>query len=148
MSWRALYSINISPYDIYELNERLELLIYISYQYLQLLQTIDIQTTKYCPGYQATATNPKTIAAINAQRLCPTSNVPAPLPAGVTVAEPEPLARDPEAPLCAADAADDAAEAAEEAADERALDADALIEEKAEEATAEIEEATSDGTLL
>jgi hypothetical protein len=80
------------------------------------------------------------MAAISAQRLCPTSKVPAPLPAGDTLAEPEPLAREPLALL-------DAALAADEAADRSALDAEAEMDEIAEEACAEMEEETAAGTL-
>jgi len=82
------------------------------------------------------------MAAISAQRLCPTSKVPAPLPAGDTLAEPEPepLAREPLA-------LPEAALAADEAADKSALDAEAEMAEIAEEACAEMDEETAGGTL-
>jgi len=82
------------------------------------------------------------MAAIIAQTLCPTSKVPAPLPAGDTLAEPEPeaLAREPLALT-------DAPLAADEAADRSALDAEAEMDEIADEACAEMDEETAAGTL-
>jgi hypothetical protein len=77
--------------------------------------------------YQTTTANPKPMATISAQRLCPTSKVPAPLPAGVIVAEPLGLPA--------------------EARDESTLEADAEMDEIADETCAEIDEETPGGTL-
>lgn len=88
------------------------------------------------------------MAAMTAQRLCPTWKVPAPLPAGVTLAVP--LEPDPE-PLAAEALAPEAellAEAeAEEAADPNALEAEASTDEIRDESSEEMDEETPGGTL-